>query len=145
MTTTSNHTGTTRYLSFELVSDDDDGDPTRPTTASDVWALACIGWEVGYFVLSSISSLMQAQFIYSKPPHANIPDSKPNAGFRIMTAIEDGRPPATRPPNCTDIISGLWSLFEKCWSQDPSERPEAVAICKFLDDNEEKLIAELEK
>ena len=144
MTITSNHTGTIRYLSYELVLHDDDDDP-RPTTASDVWALACIGWEVCYFVLSSIISLMQAQFIYSKPPYANIPDLTPTPSFKIMSAIEKGRSPATRPSNCTDTISGLWSLFEKSWSKDPSERPEAAAICKFLDDNEEKLIAELEK
>ena len=143
MTTTSNHTATIRYLSFDLVSYDDDDDP-RPTTASDVWALACIGWEVGYFVLPLIIPLMQAQFVYSKPPYANIPDSKPNASSRIMGAIEGGGSPATRPSNCPGTISGLWDLFEECWSQDPSKRPEAVAICKFLDNNEEKLIAELE-
>lgn len=55
MTTTSSHTGTTRYLSYELVSEDDNDDP-KPTTASDVWALACIGWEVGYSVLPLIIS-----------------------------------------------------------------------------------------
>jgi serine/threonine protein kinase len=44
MTTSSSHTGTTRYLSYEMISDDDN-DP-KPTTASDVYALACIGMEV---------------------------------------------------------------------------------------------------
>ena len=47
MTTTSSHSGTTRYLSYELVSEDDD-DP-KPTTASDIYALACIGMEVSEF------------------------------------------------------------------------------------------------
>jgi serine/threonine protein kinase len=58
MTTTSSHTGTVRYLSYELISikdddDDDDesddskSDETKPTTASDVYALACIGVQVG--------------------------------------------------------------------------------------------------
>jgi serine/threonine protein kinase len=44
MTTTSSHTGTTRYMSCELVSED--SDDLRPTTASDVYALACIGMQV---------------------------------------------------------------------------------------------------
>jgi serine/threonine protein kinase len=44
MTTSSSHTGTTRYLSYEMISDDDN-DP-KLTTASDVYALACIGMEV---------------------------------------------------------------------------------------------------
>jgi serine/threonine protein kinase len=55
MTTTSSHTGTTRYLSYELVSrkdddaeepDDEKSENTKPTTASDVYALACIGVQV---------------------------------------------------------------------------------------------------
>jgi serine/threonine protein kinase len=44
MTTTSSHTGTTRYLSYELISEDEED--AKPTTASDVYALACIGMEV---------------------------------------------------------------------------------------------------
>jgi serine/threonine protein kinase len=43
MTTTTEHTGTERYLAPELVMADDGG---RPTTASDVYALGCIGLEV---------------------------------------------------------------------------------------------------
>ena len=40
-TTTSPHTGTARYLSYELLH------ARAPTTASDVYALACTGLEVG--------------------------------------------------------------------------------------------------
>jgi serine/threonine protein kinase len=43
MTTTTEHAGTERYLAPELVMADDGG---RPTTASDVYALGCIGLEV---------------------------------------------------------------------------------------------------
>ena len=43
LTTTSQHTGTERYLSHELVVSED---TCVPTTASDVYALACIGLEV---------------------------------------------------------------------------------------------------
>jgi serine/threonine protein kinase len=41
-TTASGHTGTMRYLSYELIVDE--GRP--PTTMSDVHALGCIGLEV---------------------------------------------------------------------------------------------------
>lgn len=54
LTTTSVHTGTDRYLAPELLSEDGE----RPSTASDVWALGCIGLEVrflsfklGYFLI----------------------------------------------------------------------------------------------
>jgi hypothetical protein len=61
-----------------------------------------------------------------------------------MRAIEKGKPPALRPENCAGAISGLWDLFEKCWSKDPSERPDAAAICQFLEGNKEQLVTELE-
>jgi serine/threonine protein kinase len=46
MTTTSEHTGTTRYLAPELVMSEES---VPPTLASDVYALGCLGLEVsGY-------------------------------------------------------------------------------------------------
>jgi serine/threonine protein kinase len=58
LTTVSEHTGTERYLSYELVVSED-----APTTASDVYALACIGLQVsregfcGDFLLSKRPSV----------------------------------------------------------------------------------------
>jgi serine/threonine protein kinase len=43
LTTTSPHSGTERYLAYELVSSEELG---MPTTASDIYALGCIGLEV---------------------------------------------------------------------------------------------------
>jgi serine/threonine protein kinase len=43
LTTTTAHTGTARYLSFELVEGDEE---TIISTASDIWALGCVGMEV---------------------------------------------------------------------------------------------------
>ena len=43
MTTTTEHTGTERYLAPELVTDDAD---VHPTMASDVYALGCLGLDV---------------------------------------------------------------------------------------------------
>lgn len=43
LTTTTAHTGTARYLSLELVEADEG---SIPTTASDMYALGCIGMEV---------------------------------------------------------------------------------------------------
>ena len=59
--------------------------------------------------------------------------------------IEEGKPPAPRPKNCTGVVSGLWDLFEEFWSTDPSKRPDAAAVCTFLQENREKLVKELEK
>jgi hypothetical protein len=61
-----------------------------------------------------------------------------------MAIIEEGKPPAIRPENCAGIILDLWDLFEACWSTQAFKRPDAAAVCKFLE-NEEELVAELEK
>jgi len=45
MTTTSPYTGTDRYLAYELILG---GETVAPTTASDMFALGCIGLEVLY-------------------------------------------------------------------------------------------------
>jgi serine/threonine protein kinase len=47
MTTTSEHTGTTRYLAPELVASEV---TVYPTTASDVYALGCLGLEVRHAI-----------------------------------------------------------------------------------------------
>jgi serine/threonine protein kinase len=83
MTTTSSHTGTTRYLSYELVSDGDDDDP-KPTTASDVYALACIGMQVRIFRSymrcpipdTSLSSFMGKHRIQTFPTQDPTPSSR---------------------------------------------------------------------
>jgi serine/threonine protein kinase len=43
MTSSTPHTGTTRYLAYELVRY---VDRASPTTASDIYALGCVGLEV---------------------------------------------------------------------------------------------------
>jgi serine/threonine protein kinase len=47
MTTTSEHTGTTRYLAPELVDSEEN---VYPTTESDVYALGCLGLEVSHAI-----------------------------------------------------------------------------------------------
>lgn len=55
LTTTTEHTGTERYLAPELVLGDIEA---HPTTASDVYALGCLGLEVNCPCLFDISVLI---------------------------------------------------------------------------------------
>ncbi|KIM30184.1 hypothetical protein M408DRAFT_22227 [Serendipita vermifera MAFF 305830] len=71
MTTTSVHTGTERYLARELVVG---GDEARPTTASDVYAMGCIGLE----------------FIFLQIPYSN---RKNNLRGAIYSDIKNRIPP----------------------------------------------------
>jgi serine/threonine protein kinase len=54
MTTTSEHTGTPRYLAPELAATDE---TVYPTTSSDVYALGCLGLEVSLYVPSPAHTL----------------------------------------------------------------------------------------
>lgn len=58
MTTTSEYTGTDRYLAIELLSEE----PTSPTTASDIHALGCLGLEVSH----------GRSYLFSKGPSINV-------------------------------------------------------------------------
>jgi hypothetical protein len=62
-----------------------------------------------------------------------------------MSAIEKGEPPAVRPENCAGTVSRLWDLFEACWIIKPDKRPDAAAVCQFLEENKEQLVAELDE
>jgi serine/threonine protein kinase len=64
MTTTSEHTGTTRYLAPELVGSEDN---VYPTTASDVYALGCLGLEVCRAIISFLSCELMRDVLTTKP------------------------------------------------------------------------------
>jgi serine/threonine protein kinase len=57
LTTATEHIGTVRYLSYELVIDEDHN---TPTTMSDVHALGCIGLEVISSVILIVSLMSWA-------------------------------------------------------------------------------------
>jgi len=124
MTTTTAHTGTARYLAYELIESDEE---PLPTTASDVHALGCVGME----------------FIYSQPPYSHIQSLHHRAHFKICQAISDKVSPATRPPNTNRIISELWNVFESCWNLEPEDRPAAEVVCEYLRDRTEEIAKSL--
>ncbi|CAG7855260.1 SubName: Full=Uncharacterized protein {ECO:0000313/EMBL:CCA75953.1} [Serendipita indica DSM 11827] len=131
--TTTPHSGTPRYLAPEQV---DLNRPSKPTTAADVYAVGCIGFE----------------FIYSKVPYANRPH---NLQGQIFHDIRRGIPPASRPttshspktsPLSTpdDGVSTLWDILEWCWRRDPSSRPMALRLRELLASYEDVIVSALE-
>ncbi|KIM30273.1 hypothetical protein M408DRAFT_40255, partial [Serendipita vermifera MAFF 305830] len=103
MTTTSVHTGTERYLAHELVVG---GDEARPTTASDVHAMGCIGLE----------------FIFMQIPYSK---RKNNLRGGIYSDIKAGLPPAEPPTDRSSTSKISWALLVECWNLDPIKRPSA--------------------
>lgn len=100
-------TGFSRWMSPELFSLDPDGANAHPTTASDIWALACTLFEI----------------ISEKLPYSGYKHD-----VRIKRAISRGEPPGSRDPGFNQYASGLWSTIEPCWSMDPSQRPQIIEI-----------------
>lgn len=139
VTTKSACTGTTRYLSYELVAEG--AENVKISAASDVYALACVGMEVGDCACVRLALPHYFQFLYSTLPHSDIP-SKGRADYRVTKAIDDKKPPAIRPPNAEGAIADLWTLFERAWSLEPSLRPSAGDVCQFLRQRSEDIAKE---
>lgn len=72
LTTTSEHSGTERYLAYELVVSDD---MCVPTLSSDVYALACIGLEVGAHIGSYMPHLTSSR-VYSSTATVRAPQEQ---------------------------------------------------------------------
>lgn len=122
MTTTSVHTGTERYLARELVIG---GDEVRPTTASDVHAMGCIGLE----------------FIFLQIPYSK---RKNNLRGIIYSDIKAGVLPAEPPADRSSTSKTSWALLAECWDLDPKKRPSASLILKRLEMWLEKLKDDVE-
>lgn len=109
--TTSPHTGTTRYLAYELVAGDE---VLLPTMASDMYALGCVG----------------LVFILRQLPYGNRKCSL------IERDILDQIPPARRPAHgdstLTDQDHVVWDLLERCWNLDPSARLTSQQLADYL-------------
>ncbi|KIM22653.1 hypothetical protein M408DRAFT_282468 [Serendipita vermifera MAFF 305830] len=114
MNTTSPHTGTTRYLAYELVAGED---VLLPTTSSDIWALACVGLVI----------------IFNQLPYGNRRSTRSNL---IVRDICDRVLPAQRPlPSARQSIAPeqvVWDLLERCWDLDPSARLTSHQLADYL-------------
>ncbi|KIM26054.1 hypothetical protein M408DRAFT_25702 [Serendipita vermifera MAFF 305830] len=107
MTTTTEHTGTDRYLAPELLVDEVN---TRPTAASDVYAVGCLGLEL----------------VFLKKPYSH---RKNNLRGFIHTDIKKGIPPAV---DCDTQSSLTWSMIKSCWDRQPEARPSASRMAEVL-------------
>ncbi|PVG01099.1 kinase-like protein [Serendipita vermifera] len=120
LTTTTAHTGTIRYLAYELVQNMREA---KPNTASDIYALGCIGME----------------FIFCHPPHRNLEHT-----YEILQAIGQGHPPAELPTDEEDNLLPLWSLLDSCWTLDPAWRPHINDIEVRFQLDREKILSGLQ-
>ncbi|KAG8826575.1 kinase suppressor of Ras 2 [Serendipita sp. 399] len=110
MTTTTAHTGTERYLAYELVASDD---ITMPTVESDIYALGCVGLDV----------------IFLRIPYSH---RKNNARGHIFHDIRQGIPPSVYPEDLDDIEEDYWMILSSCWPRNPLERPGTIELLSAI-------------
>ena len=127
--------GTLRWQAPELLMYEGNGmdTQTRNSLASDIYAFACVCYEVWLICLSSPyleSLLMRHQIFVGHPPfHELMPE------YRVISAVVNGnRPP--RPSLELRTTSGfddaIWDLINKCWRMIPSQRPSAHDVVRCL-------------
>lgn len=107
--------GTSRWTAPELL----DGSQLTNNTKSDVYAFACVCYE-----------------IFS----GNIPFHEVNSDYPVIIKVIQGqRPP--RPSHCEPwkstcasigLDDKLWDIVQRCWRMDPDERPEMDDVLKSL-------------
>ncbi|KAG8821831.1 hypothetical protein FRC17_009726 [Serendipita sp. 399] len=110
MTTTTAHTGTERYLAYELVASND---TVMPTVESDIHALGCIGLDV----------------IFLRCPYSH---RKNNTRGHIFFDIRQGDPPAVHPGDLEEFEEERWCILSRCWSRNPFERPGTIELLSAL-------------
>ena len=106
----SSHTqgGTVRWMSPERIAPDRFGfDDSRPTSASDCYAL-------GMVIYETISG--------------NVPFHK-DMDLTVSLKVVEGK----RPPRGTKFTDGLWGTLEKCWASKPSNRPMVKEVLRCLE------------
>ncbi|KAL4079150.1 kinase-like domain-containing protein [Scleroderma citrinum] len=136
--TTKNFYGAVRYTAPEIL------DYTSPSGSSkyipktlyaDIWAFAITSTEVPRSMTTFGLLTISLQIFSSKQPYENKNDST----VLQYVKIKKGR--LEREHYKQEISETLWSMFERCWQYEPSERPRMHMIKKFLEDKKSKPIA----
>lgn len=122
-----------RWQAPELLSigaDEADG-YQHNSKASDIYAFACICYEVWYLV----NCLRYQCLIVLQMFSGEIPFFENPYDIQVILGVMRGRRPA-RPMHelcrTRGISDELWDLIQTCWAQDPTQRPAAEQIMERL-------------
>ncbi|KAG8715196.1 hypothetical protein FRC09_016826 [Ceratobasidium sp. 395] len=100
--------GLSRWMSPELVNIDPDTGTVVPTTASDIWALAC-----------TLLEIMSSEVPYNKYQHE----------LKVRRAIIRGEQPgAIDVINNELFLTGISLILPLCWNMSPNYRPSVSKI-----------------
>jgi len=106
--------GTMRWLAPELIRTDSESYQYSNSKASDIYALACVCYEI-----------FSDQVPFFESPHDVL----------IILGVVQGKRP-TRPLHDLSGKRGfsdeVWDLIEACWAQDPAQRPTAEQVVERI-------------
>ncbi|TCD71977.1 hypothetical protein EIP91_000109 [Steccherinum ochraceum] len=105
--------GATRYLSPELIDPEEfDLEVARPTKKSDVYSYACTAIEL-YTSQVPFPDILQERIV-------------------MRRVVKGQRPPRPRFDDGGTMSDALWSLIQRCWAQQASDRPEADEVASTI-------------
>lgn len=98
---------------------------TRPSEASDIYALGMVILEVCFFLIIGMMFLFTVIQVFTGqlPFHTHRHDSQ--VIFKVISGTRPQRPTGTLPLGLSDPI---WELVEACWHSDRTKRP----LAKFV-------------
>lgn len=133
--TTSNFAGSVRYMAPELFRESED-EECMPivNTATDIYAVGCIGLEVGDIYKSTVWHWSKRlQMATDQIPYANR-----NLESQVIYDIICGVLPAREPSRFTlasnPTLGKLWNMMLATWNEDANSRPDINAVMKMVAD-----------
>lgn len=103
----------------------------EPTTMSDVYSLSMVIVEVCQCVkimTPSGSDRLYFQLVTGKMPFPESTD--PNV---FVMVLKGERPPKPRHFDAPGVTSAVWEIAQKCWHEEPKERPEVNVVLRSLE------------
>ncbi|KAH7922686.1 hypothetical protein BV22DRAFT_640835 [Leucogyrophana mollusca] len=96
--------------------------------AGDVYAFACVLYKVrdwGHSIWRRDDACLLTKL---RQTYSGMQPFHPQTVARVILALTAGE----RPARCVDVNDAVWVLIERCWHQDPAQRPSASDIVHYL-------------
>ena len=116
-------------MAYELIAPQEEEEETIPqlTIATDIWAFGMTALEVRSIVLCFVPHLTHVgnviQIITGKLPFCHL---KYDTAV-MLSVMRGGRPKQETYPA---ISRGIWSMLERCWHADPTQRPSMESLAR---------------
>lgn len=117
-----------RWLAPELLDPDKFGVGFKCTTASDIFAFACLCVEVCLTAAFARPSLTFVRVYTGEPPFPELQD-----GIKVIRQVLAGmRPPRPDSTSRLAMSAEIWDVVQDCWKENYLERPTCHWVVQSL-------------